>query len=249
VTSKVLCTITQARDDAVAAGAADAAVAAAEVAAVGAACRASLAKLRLGYLDLYLIHAPFHRDGTPFRARLPALWAAMEALVGEGLVRSVGVSNWREADLRAVLPGAVVRPACNQLEFHPFLQQPALAAFSAAEGVATVAYAPLSPITKGACRGVGGVMAAAEEVAAELGGSLSAAQVLLRWSLQTAQGAITTSTNPQRIASSLAVLDLAPLSAAQVARITDAGREHWIRNFWVGSLGASDPPQQTTNTF
>ena len=168
----------------------------------------------------------------------------MAALVGEGLVRTVGVSNWREADLRAILPGAVVRPACNQIEFHPLLQQPALAAFSAAEGVATVAYAPLAPITKGACRGVGGVVAAAEEVAAELGGSLSAAQVLLRWSLQTAQGVITTSTNPQRIASSLAVLDLAPLSAAQAARITDAGREHWIRNFWVGSLGASDPPQQ-----
>ena len=255
ITSKVLGTIEVAGAAARKAGGDTSAVAAAEVVAVGTACRASLVKLQLEYLDLFLLHAPFARSGVAFTASLPELWGAMEALVEEGLVRHVGVSNWREADLRAVLeqPAGVLRhrPACNQLEYHPLLQQPTLAAFSAAEGIATVSYAPLSPITKPACSGdgPGDVAAVAEAVAEELsaassgGPCVTTAQVLLRWSLQTAQSVITTSTKVERIVESIAVLDGSiVLSAAQVARITDAGRPHWVRSFWGGSLGVSDPP-------
>ena len=74
------------------------------VAAVEGGCRASLERLRVSYLDLYLMHAPFRRaDGRPFAASLPQLWAAMERLVDGGLVRRIGVSNWCRADLDAVM--------------------------------------------------------------------------------------------------------------------------------------------------
>ena len=71
---------------------------------VEAACRRSLRAIGCEYFDLYLIHAPFHTDGSPFTsvASLSEVWAQLEALVDEGLVRQIGVSNWRVGDLEAV---------------------------------------------------------------------------------------------------------------------------------------------------
>ncbi len=98
---------------------------------VRAACEATLADLKLDYLDLYLVHWPqqFEKggsgnvsrarnaDGSIRYAHIPLAdtWAAMEALVDAGLVRSIGVSNFNAKQLRSVCEGARIKPACNQV--------------------------------------------------------------------------------------------------------------------------------------
>lgn len=75
----------------------------------------ALADLQLEYLDLFLIHAPFGL------ADLRMSWAAMESLVDDGLVRFIGVSNFRPEDLSELLSFCKIRPMANQIEHHPHL--------------------------------------------------------------------------------------------------------------------------------
>lgn len=83
---------------------------------IEAVCRRSLAALGVSYFDLYLIHAPFQRhDGSAFQTPLPECWQQMEALVDAGLAKSIGVSNWRVADLAQIYDGARIKPSCNQV--------------------------------------------------------------------------------------------------------------------------------------
>ena len=114
---------------------------------VAAACRRSLRNLRLEYLDLYLIHWPLDwRKGTvlcPGRTPLIETWGAMEKLVDEGLARAIGVSNFDEAQLRDLARDARIQPAVNQVELHPFCQQPELVTACEAMGVAVTAWSPL----------------------------------------------------------------------------------------------------------
>jgi alcohol dehydrogenase (NADP+) len=126
---------------------------------VRAACQASLAALGLEYLDLYLIHwpqqfahvdgqtygIPRQADGSVRYASVPLAdtWRAMEALVDEGLVRSIGVSNFNAAQLEAICAGARIMPACNQVESHPFLAQQPLRDACRSRGVVLSAYSPL----------------------------------------------------------------------------------------------------------
>ena len=71
----------------------------------------SLAKLRLAYVDLFLIHAPIHHPG-----RLGSVWQDLEALQQEGLARSIGVSNFTVKQLEEVMEVATVTPAVNQVQ-------------------------------------------------------------------------------------------------------------------------------------
>ena len=108
---------------------------------VEAACRRSLQDLGLDYLDLYLIHFPISLAFVPFDTQYPTgwveqghkklkfapvpvsqTWSAMEGLVGSGLVRDIGVSNWNTQGLRDLLSYCSIRPAVLQIEVHPFLQ-------------------------------------------------------------------------------------------------------------------------------
>ena len=74
----------------------------------------SLKKLQLDYVDLFLIHTPvFHKEP----GSLKAVWKAMEAVKKEGLARSIGVSNFRAAQLREVLDGAEFLPSVNQVSY------------------------------------------------------------------------------------------------------------------------------------
>ncbi len=142
---------------------------------VRAACLDTLRRLRVSRLDLYLVHSPFAGvDQLP----MVDTWRAMEALVDEGLVREIGVSNFGEEDLRALLSHARIKPSVNQLEFHPYLQSRPLAALCAAEGVALAAYCPLGPLSLWP----GGPVDAPVEAAAKAHGTTPAA-VLLAWPL------------------------------------------------------------------
>lgn len=191
------------------------------------ACLDSLRRLRVSYLDLWLVHSPFAGDD------LQATWAAMEALVDEGLVKDVGVSNFRISDLRKVLAVCRVRPAVNQVEHHPCLTQPHLTAFCAEHGIPIVAYCPLAPLTLFP----GSAVDAAVAAAAAAHGT-DAAAVLIAWALAHGRGVVTTSTKSGRAAAALKAAELV-LTAVEVAAIdTAAAAASPRRRFWYDAFGA-----------
>ncbi|ROR45214.1 aldo/keto reductase [Kitasatospora cineracea] len=153
----------------------------------------SLGRLGLDRLDLYLIHWPRPMHGDVFLN----IWRAFEQLHAEGRVRAIGVSNFRVPDLRALLAEAEVKPALNQIELHPYFPQAELRALHAEHGIATEAWSPL---------GQGKDLLAEPAllaVAAKHG--RTAAQVVLRWHLQSGVIAIPKSVTPARIRENLAV--------------------------------------------
>ncbi|RKE22076.1 aldo/keto reductase [Streptomyces sp. TLI_171] len=153
----------------------------------------SLAKLGLDQLDLYLIHWPRPMHGNTFLN----IWPVFEQLQAEGRVRAIGVSNFRVPDLELLLKETSVVPALNQVELHPYFPQAELRAFHAEHGIATEAWSPL---------GQGGDLLAEPAllaVAAKHG--RSAAQVVLRWHLQSGVIAIPKSVTPARIRENLDV--------------------------------------------
>jgi alcohol dehydrogenase (NADP+) len=126
-----------------------------EKANVRPALQATLRSLRLDYLDLYLMHWPVaFRRGTlfpshpdeflsPNQAPLAETWAAMEECKQQGLCRHIGVSNFTQRRLAELLQTAAQKPEMNQVELHPYLQQPELVAFCRQNGIHVTAYAPL----------------------------------------------------------------------------------------------------------
>lgn len=131
-------------------------------------------------------------------------WQAMERLVDDGLVRSIGVSNFGVAQLCDLLSYARHRPVVNQVEAHPFLQQRALVEFCHREGVHVVAYAPLGrPGQHG-----DGIPLLEDPTIGEIAARHGAvpAQVALRWALQSGIGAVPKSANRARMAQNLEAL-------------------------------------------
>lgn len=146
---------------------------------------ASLDKLGLDRLDLYLIHWP-----TPERGLFVDTWRALERLLDEGRVRAIGVSNFEPAHLDRLIAETGTVPAVNQVELHPALQNRATVAANARHGIVTEAW---SPLAQGAVLGEASVTA----IAARLG--VTPAQVVLRWHLQQGRVVIPKSVTPARI--------------------------------------------------
>ncbi|MET8718913.1 MULTISPECIES: aldo/keto reductase [Streptomyces] len=171
---------------------------------------ASLAKLGLDYVDLYLIHWP-----TPARDLYRDSWRALERLAEEGRVRAAGVSNFQPGHLERLLDGATLIPAVNQIELHPGLQQAALRAFHAEHKIATEAWSPLAQ---------GAVLddPAITDIAARHG--KSPAQVVIRWHLQLGNIVIPKSVTPARIRENLDVFDFA-LSEQEMTAIAALDRD------------------------
>ncbi|SEE16473.1 aldo/keto reductase [Streptomyces sp. TLI_105] len=156
---------------------------------------ASLAKLGLDHVDLYLIHWP-----APARDLYRDSWRALERLAEEGRVRAAGVSNFQPAHLRRLMDGTALTPAVNQVELHPGLQQTELRAFHAEHGIATEAW---SPLAQGAVLGDPAVAAIAARY------DKSPAQVVIRWHLQLGNVVIPKSVTPARIRENFDVFDFA----------------------------------------
>ncbi|GGN96674.1 oxidoreductase [Actinoplanes lobatus] len=154
---------------------------------------ASLARLGLDRLDLYLIHWP-----TPKRGRFPDTWRALETLLADGRVRAIGVSNFLPEHLRAVADLGGTVPAVNQIELHPQLQQREAQAANAELGVATEAWSPLAQA------GVLGDPAITRIATAH---DRTPAQVVLRWHVQQGRIVIPKSVTPARIRENLAIFD------------------------------------------
>ncbi|WP_454694117.1 aldo/keto reductase [Achromobacter aegrifaciens] len=164
----------------------------------------SLEKLGLAYVDLYLIHWPV-AGSTKF----VDAWKAMIEMKEDGRARSIGVSNFTQANLERLIDASGVTPAVNQVELHPGFTQRALRDFHARHGIATESWSPLAQ---------GGV--AKDKVILELAKKhgKSPAQVTLRWHLQNDLIVIPKSVTPARIRENIDVFDF-ELSAADMAAI------------------------------
>ncbi|MER5754474.1 aldo/keto reductase [Streptomyces sp. NPDC002088] len=170
---------------------------------------ASLDKLGLDHVDLYLIHWP-----TPARDLYLDTWRALEKLYTDGRTRAIGVSNFQPAHLERLLGAASVVPAVNQIELHPGLQQAELREFHAGHGIATEAWSPLAQ---------GAVLKddAVTTIAAAHG--KSPAQVVLRWHLQIGNVVIPKSVTESRIRENFDVFDF-ELSPQEIDALTALDR-------------------------
>lgn len=176
-----------------------------------AAIDASLARLGMDYVDLYLVHWP--------KPRLTReTWRAMEEIQASGKARAIGVSNFLPHHLEDLAEHATVMPSINQIEFHPHLQSPELVARCEEHGIVVEAWSPLKR---------GGILGDPELRAIADVHGVSVAQVVLRWMLQRGIVTIPKSVNPARIATN-ADLYFFELSEDEVAKIDAMDRNDRI---------------------
>lgn len=180
------------------------------------ACKQTLADLQLDYLDLYLIHWPFAWEycGLPLNENtwkgvdntgdirfdhgvtLQQTWAAMESLVDQGLVRSIGVSNYGLAELHDVVSYARIRPVVNQIEVHPLNARAEHKREAEKLGIRIEAYSPLGSGTLGVLR---------DETIQNLAKKYRAtpAQICLAWNIQRGCVVLPKSVSPERLRENL----------------------------------------------
>jgi 2,5-diketo-D-gluconate reductase A len=167
-----------------------------------AAFEASLGRLGLDYVDLYLIHWP-----VPSEDRFIDTWRAFERIHGEGRSRTIGVSNFRVEDLERLEAETERRPTVNQIELHPRLQQPELRAWHAEHGIVTEAW---SPLAQGELLDEETIVSIAERH------GKTPAQAILRWHLQLGNVVFPKSVTPERIRENIELFDF-ELSDAEMA--------------------------------
>ncbi len=151
---------------------------------------ASLERLDVDYLDLYLIHWPM-----PKRDLYVDTWRAFEKIHADGRVRHIGVSNFQVPYLRRLMDETDTVPVINQIEMHPWLQQEELRAFHAEHDILSEAW---SPIAQG-----GDYLRDPTIVEIAERHDVTPAQVILRWHLDLGNVIIPKSVNPDRMASNI----------------------------------------------
>jgi diketogulonate reductase-like aldo/keto reductase len=170
----------------------------------------SLERLGTDYLDLHLIHWP-----NPSVGKYVEAWRALVALREEGLVRSIGVSNFTEEHLRRIIDETGVTPAVNQIEMHPYFPQVRMREFHERLGIRTEAWSPMgkrqAPFSEPAVAG-----------AAQRHG-VTPGQVIVRWHLQLGSLPIPKSATPERQRQNLDVEGFT-LTDDEVEAITALGR-------------------------
>lgn len=166
---------------------------------------ASLKKLGTDYVDLYLIHW-----AKPLQGLYLDSWRALIELQKQGKVRSIGVSNFPEEQLREIIEETGVVPAIHQIELHPYFSQEALRAVHAEYGIVTEAWSPLG---NGSDLLQNPVLA---EIAERHG--VTPAQVVLAWHLAKGTVAIPKSVTPSRIEENLASVNV-KLTAEDIAAV------------------------------
>lgn len=164
---------------------------------------ATMSKLGLEYLDLYLIH-------WPKAGKYKGAWKAMEELYKAGRIKAIGVSNFQIHHLEDLLQDAEIKPMVNQVEYHPRLTQVELKAFCDQHGIQLEAWSPLmqgqlldNPVLT--------------EIAAAKGKSV--AQIILRWDLQNGVVTIPKSTKEHRIIENASIFDF-ELTKEEMDRIS-----------------------------
>jgi diketogulonate reductase-like aldo/keto reductase len=158
-------------------------------------------KLELDYVDLLLIH-------WPVKGKYVDTWRALEKLYHDGLVRSIGVSNFQIHHLQDIMAVSDIMPMVNQVEYHPLLTQETLHSFCKDNRIQLEAW---SPLMQGNLD---------HSILTEIGSKYgkSPAQVVLRWDLQNGVVTIPKSTNPVRIIENANIFDFT-LTAEDMGQI------------------------------
>jgi 2,5-diketo-D-gluconate reductase A len=195
----------------------------------------SARKLGLDYLDLLILHQPLP---SAFDRTIGA-YRALEALLADGRLRAIGISNFMPQHLERLLPEIDVVPAVNQIELHPYFQQIELQRLHRQHGILTQAWAPIGGIT---FYRPGYARSAMEDpvigaIARKHG--KSPAQVMLRWGVQEGRSVIPKSVKAARIAENFDVFDF-ELSAEDLSAIDALD---------TGTRGGPDPDSITLETF
>ncbi|MFZ2199780.1 MAG: aldo/keto reductase [Microgenomates group bacterium] len=200
------------------------------------ACRKTLSDLQLDYLDLYLMHwavAFKHggelqpvKDGIAVTEKISVreTWEAMERLVEDGLVKSIGVANFNTGMILDLLSYAKIKPVINQIEVHPYNTQVELVKFCQKLGIVVTAYSPLG--RKGA-QGVTGPSIFEDNLIHDLSVKYTRppAQILLNWGMAHGMVVIPKSVTPDRIKENIGALDF-ELSEGDVKLMDSLNRDY-----------------------
>jgi 2,5-diketo-D-gluconate reductase A len=200
-------------------------------------CDASLKRLGMDHVDLYLIHAPY--GGSE---RLNE-WRALVELQRQGKARAVGVSNFNIGHLEEIRAAGLPMPDANQIELHPWSQKPDLVAYMAEHDIAPIAYSSLAPLSTwrsepGQASAKTPEMVADGRVFTEMAAkySVSEAQLLLRWGVQNGYAVLPKSLNPKRMRQNI---DLAGFSIDDADIALMAGMDRGDGVAWANG----DPTQ------
>ncbi|MFC9843763.1 aldo/keto reductase [Streptomyces sp. NPDC060223] len=166
----------------------------------------SRSRLGLAYVDLYLIHWPLPRVGKYVES-----WKAMVKLRAEGLVRSIGVSNFTPEHITRLEEETGVLPSVNQVELHPFFPQEELRAFHADKGILTESWTPLGHGTD--------LLETPVVVQVAEAHGVTPGQVVLRWHTQLGAVPIPKSADPGRQRENLDIFGF-ELTPAEMAAVT-----------------------------
>jgi diketogulonate reductase-like aldo/keto reductase len=195
---------------------------------------ASLRKLGVEYVDLYLLHWPLPTD---FEATV-ASYKVLETLLAEGRARAIGVSNFSAEHLTRLMERTTIIPSVNQVELHPSFQQKELREFHKRHGILTQAWSPIGGSIRRFGKGIDPLDApSVREIAQKYG--KTPAQVVIRWHVQNGVSAIPKSFNASRIAENFNVFDFA-LTPADMAAIDALDQ---------GVRIGPDPETMTATTF
>ena len=186
----------------------------------------SMENLGVDYLDLYLIHWPANaKNYTNWQKANADAWRAMEELQNDGFIKSIGVSNFWEEHLEALLQTANIIPALNQIEFHPGYWQRELTNFCQEKGILVQSWSPLA-------RGEVFGNEILEKIAAKHSRSVS--QICLRWIIQKEIVIIPKSTTLSRIKENIDLFDfqLSEDEVMQIDSLPEIGFSGELPNHW-----------------
>ncbi|MDX8338328.1 aldo/keto reductase [Draconibacterium sp. IB214405] len=190
----------------------------------------SLQKLDLDYIDLYLIHWPANaRNYNDWQKANADTWRAMEELQAEGKIKSIGVSNFWEVHFEALFKTANVKPAVNQIEFHPGYWQPELTAYCKKHNITIEAWSPLA-------RGRVFDNKTLQQIAKNYNQSI--AKVCLRWITQHDVVVIPKSTTHERILDNLDIFEfeLTPEEMSLIDNLPEMGFSGELPDIWPERL-------------
>ena len=224
-------------------------------------CKQSIADLGLDYLDLYLVHWPFpnfHPPQCDVSSRSPdavpyihenymKTWAQMEQLHEMGLVRTIGTSNMTIPKMELLLRDCKVKPAINEMEHHPHLQQSELLDYMVGKDIQPIGYCPLgSPGRPERDRTPEDTVDMEDPVivsVAEAHG-IHPAAVCLKWAIQRGLIVIPFSSTPRNYRSNIACSVSAPLTDAEMDAISKIDKNCRLVKgqvfTWDGSRGWED---------
>jgi alcohol dehydrogenase (NADP+) len=209
----------------------------------------TLSDLQIDSLNLFLVHWPvainrevfFHKSAADLVSLndepISNTWSAMEALVDQGLSEHIGVSNFSVAKLEALLKTANLMPEMNQIELHPYLQQPKMLEYCKSKSIHLTAFSPLGSADRPARLKLDGEPILLEDpliqqIADRHGAT--PAQILISWAVHRQIVVIPKSANPERIKQNLGAINVS-LTTSDMQDIAelDRHRRYISGSFWV----------------